>query len=265
DRRRRVRRGEDAAASIRPGAQGRSAHRAALPGARPDHPRAAGRRHDLVLSAARRHRGGTRRDGLDRAARRRRGRGGAQRGGVNVSGGSRLGLIVNPSAGMGGRVGLKGTDGAEIVRRALELGATPVAPGRAARALARLERCRDSLSVVAGAHAMGGDLARAHDFRTEIVAAGARDETTADDTRAAAADMERRSVELILFAGGDGTTRDIVDAVGTRIPILGIPTGVKMHSGVFATSPEAAGDIAASHLSGDAKRLRETEVMDVDE
>jgi len=184
---------------------------------------------------------------------------------VNVSGESRLGLIVNPIAGMGGRVGLKGTDGAEIVRRALELGATPVAPARAARALARLERCRDSLSVVAGAHAMGGDLARAHDFRTEIVAAGAREETTAEDTWDADADMERRSVELILFAGGDGTTRDIVDAVGTRIPILGIPTGVKMHSGVFATSPEAAGDIAASHLSGDAKRLRETEVMDVDE
>lgn len=178
---------------------------------------------------------------------------------------ARLGLIVNPVAGMGGRVGLKGTDGAEIVQRAIALGATPVASGRAARALVRLERCRDRLSVVAGARAMGADLARAHDFRTEIVAAGDRDETSADDTKAAAADMERRSVELILFAGGDGTTRDIVAAVGTRVPILGIPTGVKMHSGVFATSPEAAGDIVASHLSGSAKHLRESEVMDVDE
>ena len=182
-----------------------------------------------------------------------------------MSGAVRLGLIVNPVAGLGGKVGLKGTDGAEIVRRALALGATPVAPGRAARALARLERCREGLSVVAGARAMGGDLARAHEFRTEVLAAGDRDQTSAADTKAAAADMERRGVDLILFAGGDGTTRDIVDAVGTRVPILGIPTGVKMHSAVFATSPEAAADVVASHLSGRAQAMRESEVMDVDE
>lgn len=179
---------------------------------------------------------------------------------------ARLGLIVNPLAGLGGRVGLKGTDGANIVRRALELGAEPVAPVRAERALARLDRCRDRLSIVTGARAMGGELAHAHRFSTEVVDAGNSDETTADDTRAAAAEMEQREVELILFAGGDGTGRDIVETVGARVPILGIPTGVKMHSGVFATSPEAAGDLAASHLCGAGqRRLRDAEVMDVDE
>jgi predicted polyphosphate/ATP-dependent NAD kinase len=178
---------------------------------------------------------------------------------------TRLGLIVNPVAGMGGRVGLKGTDGADTVRRALALGATQIAPGRASRALTRLERCRDRVSIVAGARAMGGDLARAHDLRTEVLETGDRDETTADDTRTAAAEMERRNVDLILFAGGDGTTRDIVDAVGTRVPILGIPTGVKMHSGVFATNPEAAGDVVAAHLCGTSMHLRDAEVMDVDE
>jgi predicted polyphosphate/ATP-dependent NAD kinase len=181
-----------------------------------------------------------------------------------VSDAARLGLIVNPVAGMGGRVGLKGTDGADIVRRALALGATPVAPARASRALARIERFRDRLAVVAGARAMGADLARAHGFPTEVVAAGDREETTADDTRAAAAEMER-SVELILFAGGDGTTRDIVDTVGTRVPVLGIPTGVKMHSGAFATSPEAAGDIVTSYFFGPTKHLHDAEVLDVDE
>jgi predicted polyphosphate/ATP-dependent NAD kinase len=178
----------------------------------------------------------------------------------------RLGLIVNPLAGLGGRVGLKGTDGAEIVRRALELGAEPAAPGRAERALTRLDRCGDRLSIVAGARAMGGDLVQRHPFRTEILAAGDRAETTANDTRAAAAEMERRDVELILFAGGDGTGRDIVETVGTRVAILGIPTGVKMQSGVFATSPEAAGDVAAAHLCGAGPReLRDAEVLDVDE
>jgi predicted polyphosphate/ATP-dependent NAD kinase len=170
----------------------------------------------------------------------------------------RLGLIVNPVAGLGGRVGLKGTDGSEIVRRALELGAEPVAPARARRALARLERHRDAIAIVAGARAMGGDAARGHGFETELVEVA--EETSAEDTRAVATELERRQVDLILYAGGDGTTRDIVDAVGTRIPILGIPTGVKMHSGVFATSPEAAGDLAASRFE-----LGEAEVMDIDE
>jgi predicted polyphosphate/ATP-dependent NAD kinase len=177
----------------------------------------------------------------------------------------RLGLIVNPVAGLGGRVGLKGTDGPEVVRRALELGAEPVAPVRAERALARLDRHRDRLTILAGARAMGGDAARDHGFETEIVSGSGSDETTAADTRSVAAELERRNVELILYAGGDGTTRDIVDAVGTRVPILGIPTGVKMHSGVFATSPEAAADLAATHVARDGGGVREAEVMDVDE
>jgi predicted polyphosphate/ATP-dependent NAD kinase len=178
---------------------------------------------------------------------------------------SRLGLIVNPVAGLGGRVGLKGTDGRDTVLRALELGAEPVAPGRANRALDRLERHRAGITIVAAPREMGGDAAQAHGFETELVEAGAGDETTAEDTRAAATEMERRDVELILYAGGDGTTRDIVDAVGRRVPILGIPTGVKMHSGVFATGPEAAGDLAGSHLTAPDAGLREAEVMDVDE
>jgi predicted polyphosphate/ATP-dependent NAD kinase len=178
----------------------------------------------------------------------------------------RLGLIVNPIAGLGGRVGLKGTDGAAIVRQALELGAVPVAAARAERALARLDRYRDRLSVVTAARKMGGDLAGAHRFQTELVDAGHGNETTAADTRAAAAAMEERRVELILFAGGDGTGRDIVETVGTRVPILGIPTGVKMQSAIFATSPEAAGELTAAYLCAPGeRRLREAEVLDVDE
>ena len=177
----------------------------------------------------------------------------------------RLGLIVNPVAGLGGRVGLKGTDGRDVVRRALELGARPVAPARAGRALARLERHRRAITVVAAAGPMGADAARRHGFRLEVVEVTRGDETSAADTRAAAAELESREVDLILYAGGDGTTRDIVDAIGTRVPILGIPTGVKMHSGVFATSPETAGDLAGSFLTAPGPGLREAEVMDVDD
>ncbi|WP_270937726.1 ATP-NAD kinase family protein, partial [Falsiroseomonas oryzae] len=88
---------------------------------------------------------------------------------------------------------------------------------------------------------------------------------TGADTAAAAAALRRAGVDLILFAGGDGTARDVVGAVGTEVPILGVPTGVKMHSAVFGNSPLAAGSTAAQFLDGSGIRLREAEVMDIDE
>ncbi|MBA3243953.1 MAG: NAD(+)/NADH kinase [Actinobacteria bacterium] len=170
---------------------------------------------------------------------------------------------------MGGRVGLKGTDG--VVERARELGATPVAADRAERALVRLERDLVSqqhkvrFELVAAAGEMGGDLALGRGFSIDVLPGG-DGSTTAADTRAAAAELARREVELIFFAGGDGTARDIYEVVCDRLPILGIPTGVKMHSAVFATSPENAGEVAAAFvLAGASAPLREAEVVDVDE
>lgn len=181
---------------------------------------------------------------------------------------ARLGLIVNPIAGMGGRVGLKGTDGTDVLERAQRLGATPVAAERAARTLARLDRRCVGLRLVAAAGVMGADLSAAHGFEMEVLPQGRHGEglTTAEDTRAAAAELARREVDLILFAGGDGTARDIHDAVGERLPMLGVPTGVKMHSGVFATTPESAADVVASFMAAmPLRRVREAEVMDIDE
>lgn len=177
---------------------------------------------------------------------------------------SLVGLIVNPIAGMGGRVGLKGTDG--VVDQARRLGATPVAAERAERALARLERCHE-LRILAAPDEMGANLAVSQGLDTVVLQSGrAEAATSAAETRAAAAELLRRGVDLILFAGGDGTARDIHGIVGDRVPVLGIPTGVKMHSAVFATSPENAGDVAASFLSADTgAALREGEVVDVDE
>lgn len=184
-----------------------------------------------------------------------------------MSASGRIGLLVNPIAGMGGSVGLKGTDGQEVLEQARRRGALPVAAARADRALARLEQCCERLHVVTAAGAMGADLAAAHAFQTDVVSRrrGERGATTADDTRAAAAEFERRNVELILFAGGDGTARDIHDVVGDRVPMLGVPTGVKMHSGVFATTPENAGDVVGSFLRSPRGPVRDADVVDVDE
>ena len=188
-----------------------------------------------------------------------------------------LGFIVNPVAGVGGRVGLKGSDGAEIVRRAFELGAAREAPSRAAHALRRLERLRDRLQIVTYPGEMGADEARALGFSVEVLEpAAARGTlavsgqtltaTTAEDTEDAARRMLRGGVDLILFAGGDGTARNLFNAVGDAVPVVGIPAGVKIHSAVFANTPANAGDLAALFLDGSrAARLREAEVMDIDE
>ena len=175
-----------------------------------------------------------------------------------------LGLLVNPVAGMGGSVGLRGTDG-DAAGRARALGAVPLAGARTARALRRLARAAPDLQVLAAAGEMGADLARVHGWQVEEVGRTGTGPTGPEDTRAAAGAMRERGVALLLFAGGDGTARDVLAAVGTDVPVLGVPTGVKMHSGVFATTPEGAGDVAARYLADSSLPLRDVEVVDADE
>jgi len=186
-------------------------------------------------------------------------------GSLNRSGLLRLGLIVNPIAGIGGTVGLKGSDGAEIQRQALELGALPQALNRTVQALERLVPARDDLAIVTYPGQMGEDAARACGFEPTVIGSIVPGQTTPEDTRAAAREMRRLKVALLLFAGGDGTARDIYNAVGVGIPVLGIPAGVKIHSAVFATNPTSAGDLAWLYLQGRVASLKEAEVMDIDE
>ena len=176
----------------------------------------------------------------------------------------RLGLIVNPVAGIGGRVGLKGSDGPEIQKKALELGAVPESLNRAIQALERTSLL-DDLEVITYPGEMGEDAARACGFEPTVIGSIKQGETAAEDTRNAAQEMLRLKVNLLLFAGGDGTARDIYNAVGTGIPVLGIPAGVKIHSAVFAVNPINAGDLTVSFLRGRVSSLREAEVMDIDE
>ena len=174
-----------------------------------------------------------------------------------------LGLIVNPIAGMGGSVALHGTDGSAL-QLAVELGATPVAGIRTSRALTRLAHAIPDIKVLAAPGVMGEDHARACALSTDVVEFLVGDVTTAGDTQEAACAMVAAGVTLLMFAGGDGTARDIVAETGTELPILGIPAGVKMHSGVFGTTPEAAGDIAARFFINPEKTpLLDVEVLDV--
>ncbi len=176
----------------------------------------------------------------------------------------KIGLIVNPIAGLGGAVGLKGTDGAATAQKALEMGAVPRAAPRAVEALRELGRL-DDLEVATYPGPMGEDEAKHAGLSPTVIGSVDTVDTSADDTRRAAKELVECSIDLILFAGGDGTARDVFSAVGDDIPALGIPAGVKMYSGVYATTPRAAGRAAAQFLGGEVPHTRLGEVMDIDE
>lgn len=177
----------------------------------------------------------------------------------------RLGLIINPRAGLGGRVGLKGSDGWDVQEQALALGARPQAGRRATEALARLAASGSELELITPPGEMGEDAARTSGFEPVVIGKIEHGRTTAQDTSRAAAAMMSMGVGLILFAGGDGTARDLFDAVGPDQAVLGIPAGVKMHSAVYAVNPPRAGDLAADFLTGRVTTMRRGEVMDWDE
>lgn len=174
-----------------------------------------------------------------------------------------IGFIVNPVAGMGGAVGLKGTDGKAILDKAISLGAKSVASQRAETFLTELAPAEDSLRFLVGASKMGEEEAHHCGLDFEVVGK-CKDVTTSEDTQLAADEMVKAKVDLLVFCGGDGTARDVLKAVGLQVPVLGVPTGVKMHSAIFAVTPRAAARIALRYFWVGLP-LRETEVMDIDE
>ena len=174
----------------------------------------------------------------------------------------RIGLIVNPYAGLGGRVGLKGSDGAEIRRKALEMGAVPMSPSRTVEALRQLTGLEFTLYTYPGY--MGEEEAMEAGLEA-IILGELPDDSTAEDTKRAAEEMLKKNLDLLVFAGGDGTARDIYSVVGENLPVLGIPTGVKIHSGVYAVDPKGAGELLRKFITGANIDYRLEEVMDIDE
>jgi len=177
----------------------------------------------------------------------------------------KIGLIVNPIAGMGGRVGLKGTDGQKILQKAKSLGAISLSPKRTSAALEPLSVIKDNLKIITCPGDMGENETISCGFVPDIINGIKSKETTFADTQKAARILQDRGVDLLLFAGGDGTARDIYVAIGTTLPVIGIPTGVKIHSAVFASSPSRAGELSLLYLQKKIHKLREAEVMDIDE
>lgn len=177
----------------------------------------------------------------------------------------RIGFLVNPIAGMGGAVGLKGTDGRLYVE-ALERGAKPVAPARAVRFLDRLQMIGSSdVELALAGGIMGCDYLSSTLLRKHVcLDIPASNITTREDTLRVVREFIRLKVDAIVFVGGDGTARDVLEASNSLVPILGVPSGVKVYSSVFAISPEAAAEILLDYCRGEGV-IEVGEVVDVDE
>ena len=177
----------------------------------------------------------------------------------------RLGLLVNPFAGIGGAVGLKGSDGVEIRQEALARGASLRAVERAQRALAVLAPAAGKVTVFCWQGAMGSDALEGLDLATQFCGQTPTGPTTGRDTAVAARALAACDLDVLVFVGGDGTARDILDAVGDSVAVLGIPSGVKMHSAVYAVSPEAAGELLLRLADAGLVNVQHREVRDIDE
>lgn len=183
----------------------------------------------------------------------------------------KLGLIINPVAGVGGSVALKGSDG--MTMQALALGAELKANARAQTALEVLQPYQDEVTIYTVNHLMGEQVAKELGFPVQLVYKTSSENTQASDTEQSVAALLEEQVDIILFAGGDGTARNIAKIVTehanqskqAQIPVLGIPAGCKIHSGVYAITPIAAGRVVELMITKQLVTLTTGDIMDIDE
>ncbi|MHC1635803.1 MAG: ATP-NAD kinase family protein [Candidatus Methanospirareceae archaeon] len=174
----------------------------------------------------------------------------------------KIGFLINPIAGMGGSVGLKGTDG--LLEEALRRGAKPIAGEKAKKCIEELKVGNNTTIFTCSAE-MGEDvlIASSKSLKYEVVYSY-EGRSNAEDTKNACRRFLEEGVDLILFCGGDGTARDVYSVIRRKVPMIGVPAGVKMHSAVFATSPRSAARVVELFIKGEAD-VRDAEIMDTDE
>jgi len=186
----------------------------------------------------------------------------------------KIGFVINPLAGIGGSVGLKGSDGKDIVDLALSRGAQPQATARAMLAMQEIKQAgtnAEQFSFLTAGDSMGETVLRALDLPCEVLYKSGG-QTTPEDTKKVIALFVENNIDLLVFVGGDGTARDVLDALSSnneqgslQTPVVGIPAGVKIHSAVYSITPLHAGEIINLILEGEPLTLHEAQVMDLDE
>lgn len=183
----------------------------------------------------------------------------------------RLGMVINPLAGLGGSVALKGSD--NVAKEALARGAEPKSALRMAQALTVILPYKERIKILTASGDMGEALCQQMGFNYEVVYQSAVEQglvaagqhTLATDTQNAVKRLEQQDLDLLMFSGGDGTARDVHQALDTELPVLGVPAGVKIHSGVYGITPQASGMVLKMLLDGELVSIMSADVMDIDE
>jgi len=177
----------------------------------------------------------------------------------------RAGFLINPWAGIGGTVALKGSDGEAIRLKAIQRGAKPSAAHRVEISLKVCQQLKDKIDFYTIAGDMGANLLSEMGFNFTTVYVPKNEPTTAEDTIRALKKMQSLGLDILIFAGGDGTARDVYDAQNQPLPVIGIPAGTKIHSGVYCITPKAAGELIAQVIEGRVVGLTKASVMDINE
>lgn len=176
----------------------------------------------------------------------------------------KIGLIINPFAGIGGRVGLKGSDGKDVREKALAMGAPQLSMNKATICFQQFDDIKNRFKIFTASGEMGEKLCQKLNLNYEVCFQAASP-SQAEDTLQTVKALQNHDVDLILFAGGDGTARNIFEVCKDEQMVLGIPAGVKIHSGVYAISPKAAGLLVKDLILGKIMSLLSADVMDIDE
>ncbi len=177
----------------------------------------------------------------------------------------RVGFLINPWAGIGATVALKGSDGIAIREKALQRGAQQSAVHRAQIALSECQHLKDKIEFYAVAGEMGAELLATMGFQFRTVFVPKNYPTHAEDSIHAIQKMQQLPIDILVFAGGDGTARDVYDAQQHPFPVIAIPAGTKIHSGVYCITPKAAGELIAQVVEGRVVGLTKASVMDINE
>lgn len=177
----------------------------------------------------------------------------------------RIGLVINPFAGIGGALALKGSDGKAIREQAMKAGAKQLAMEKAKRALTAIQHHCEGVEIFTANGDMGEWVCKELSLPYEVVYHSNSPQTEAEDTEKAVQQILTQSIDVLVFAGGDGTARNIYRIAGDKVPVIGVPAGCKIHSGVYAVSPNAAGEVLNVMISGQLVSEKQGEVRDIDE
>ena len=198
----------------------------------------------------------------------------------------KIGLIVNPVAGLGGMSAFRGSDDVQVQSAAMKAGYEKQAIRKAEAALEKIRDLSGAFQLFTVSGEMGENAALAAGIRAVVLRRNKRMTTNGDSAGKVATTAESRldvsvttaedthdgvrwlldnGADVIVFAGGDGTARDVLKAAGEKVPVIGIPAGVKMHSAVYAVSAAAAGYVLRAFVQDKSWRIEKREVMDIDE